>query len=368
MRNISYPRPVPRALFCHGGIRADTGQLLDFSANLNPLGPPWQVMLSIGRELSFARILQRRKGVALTCYPDPACSALARRLARLHGVSPSQVVVGNGASELIHALPRAFRARRAAIVEPTYTEYLRASLRAGARVSHWLAEGATFRLEPFDPEGADLIWLCNPNNPTGQLWPPGTLIPWVEAYPEMLFLVDESFLPFRADEPAHTLISAVDRLPNLIVIRSLTKLYTLPGLRLGYAVASAERARRLRGQLAPWSVNALAQIAGRIALDDGPFLTQTRAWLAEELGGFTQQVQACSACLEPVPSQANFVLLRLRGVTAAWLTQRLRERGIAVRDAFNFLGLDDRYVRVALRQADDNRRLFNELRSLFQES
>jgi threonine-phosphate decarboxylase len=144
----------------------------------------------------------------------------------------------------------------------------------------------------------------------------------------------------------------------------LTKVHALPGLRLGYAILNGLAADRLREALVPWSVNVLAQVAGMAALEDTDFLERTRRWLREELPVFTSQLQACGSRLRPLPSQANFLLLRLHRFTGAELTARLAERGIAIRDASNFPGLDDRYVRVAVRLPEENRRLVTELRAL----
>jgi L-threonine-O-3-phosphate decarboxylase len=350
MRQLPHPGPRPARLFHHGGSPAGGGPVLDFSASINPLGPPAPVLHALRRGLP-----------AVARYPDPDCAALTARLAARHGVDLAQVVAGNGSNELIHALPRAFRLRRAAVAEPTYTEYLRASLLAGAEVDHWLAEGDSFTPEPFDPGGADLVWVCNPNNPTGQLWPRDALVPWIGAFPRTLFAVDEAFLPFLAGEEDHSLIPALARLPNLVVLRSLTKLYALPGLRLGYAVAGPDLAERLRTQLVPWSVNTLAQAAGLAALDDALFLEQTYAWFRAALPCVADRLAGLGRRLEAVPSRAPFLLLRLRGLTAAGLAGTLREHGIVVRDASNFVGLDDRYVRVGLRSAPDNDRLVRTL-------
>jgi threonine-phosphate decarboxylase len=352
-------------LFRHGDrAAAEPGILLDFSVSLNPAGrygsPP-----PLRPSAVFDALLQ--VGWDMGRYPDPDCRALTARLAWLHGVEPAQVVVGNGANDLIYAAARALAPPQAAVVEPTYTEYLRASLLAGATVAHWLSEGEDFRPGPFDPGRANLVWLCNPNNPTGQLWPPGALADWIASLPGTVFVVDEAYLPFRADEAEHTLIPAVRRLANLVVLRSFTKVYALPGLRLGYAVSSPALAERLRAQVVPWSVNAVAQAVGAAALEDEAFLARTRAWLRETLGPFTAGLAGCSTCLRPLPSQANFVLVRLAEVASGWLARRLAERGIAVRDASNFVGLDDRYVRLSLRGPEDNQRLLRELRLLFLE-
>jgi threonine-phosphate decarboxylase len=327
--------------------------LLDFSTSLNPLGPPPAVYRALRRQL--------QGGAALEHYPDPACTVLRERLVALHGVAPNQVVLGNGSSELIQAIPLAFCCRRVAIVEPTYTEYLRASLLARAAVTHWLAEGDDFVPEPFDPEDAQLIWLCNPNNPTGRLWPHGVLPAWMAAHPGTLFVVDESFLPFRPDEAEHSLIPHLSRLPNLVVVRSLTKLYALPGVRLGYAVTSPEYADLLRARLVPWSVNAFAQVAGVAALKDQAYLGLTHAWFRSETQSVMAALQKLTLNLRVVPSEANFVLLRLRSVSSAWLLNKLRAHSIRVRDASNFIGLDEHYVRIGLHDSESNRSLVRQL-------
>jgi threonine-phosphate decarboxylase len=300
---------------------------------------------------------------AITHYPDTDCGALKKVLADRHGLAPDHFVVGNGSNDLIHAIARLFAIRQALIVEPTYTEYLRASLAAGQKPEHWLAEGDHFQAEPFRLGAGRLVWLCNPNNPTGHLWRRDQLTAWIAANPTTQFVVDEAFLPFRPDESNHTLIGVIDRLPNLAVLRSLTKLYTLPGLRLGYVVASSELAARIQAQLPTWSVNVLAQIAGIAGLGDQEFLTRTHAWLNAERSSFLKQLHALPG-VDPVPSQANFILLRLREHLAADVAGRLATRGIAVRDASNFIGLDNRYIRVSVRTHADNQRLAEELGTL----
>ncbi len=350
MRRHDGPVPPAARLFRHGGAPAGSSPLLDFSAGINPLGPPAAVLRAL------------RDPAAVVRYPDPVCRALAQRLSARHGVEPTQIVVGNGASEIIHALPRAFPASRVAIAEPTYTEYLRASRLTGASVTHWLPEDEGFRPAPFPVEDAGVVWFCNPNNPTGRLWPRGPVLDWIAAHPKALFVVDESFLPFRPDEDAHSLVPALAHAANLIVVRSLTKVYAIPGLRLGYAVTGAERAERLRAQLPPWSVNGLAQAAGLAALDDAPFLRRTHDWFVDEGRPFAECLRGLMPNVEPLPSEAPFVLLRLRGVTSARLAGRLRQAGVLVRDASNFVGLDGRHVRVAIRTAEENASLVGLLR------
>jgi threonine-phosphate decarboxylase len=373
MRRLCGDFRDPR-LFDHGGaVPGRRRGAIDFSISVNPLGPPRSVLGALRRALpDIAR------------YPDRDCGVLTERLAGLHGVEPGQIVVANGSTDLIHRLPLVLRPRRVAIAEPTFTEYLRASLAVGARIEHWVAGGADFEPKPFDAAGADLVWLCNPNNPTGCLWPRGSLVPWIDAQPYAIFVVDEAFLPFLAEEKYHTLIPALERLRNLVVLRSLTKLYAFPGLRLGYAVLPARPTGLVNVALRspPWSVNSLAQIAGLAALDDAEFLARTHAWLAAEHGRFVRRLAELSPDLQVVRSQANFILLRLRdapqtrragGVSprrsnapGSPLVAQLAKRRISVRDASNFVGLDDHYIRVAVRTRAENDRLVAALSTLLQ--
>lgn len=353
MHRLSRPVPLLPARFRHGGARRQ-GPLLDFSASVNPLGPPLSVLRALRRAVPH-----------VDRYPDPDCSQLVRSLAARYDLALDQVVVGNGSAELISALARAVHPQRTAIVEPTFTEYWRASALSGASVEHWLADGDGFDLAPFDLGGVDLVWLCNPNNPTGRLWPEDNLIPWITAHRQTVFAVDEAFLPFRADEPERSLIPQVrcGALPNLVVLRSFTKLFAMPGIRLGYAVAAPELVDRLRQYLAPWSVNSLAQAAGVAAVEDLEFVARTHVWQFLELDWMSRQL-AGIAGLEMVPSQANFILLRTRYGDAADLIRQLEERDLVVRDAANFVGLNERYLRLALRSRRENALLVRELLSL----
>ncbi|MBY0527599.1 MAG: pyridoxal phosphate-dependent class II aminotransferase [Gemmataceae bacterium] len=367
MRKIPAPYTDPTPLFRHGG--APRTGMLDFSASINPLGPPESVLRVLRRELP-----------SITHYPDPECRALTERLAKEHQVEPNQIVVGNGSNELIYAIARAFRPKRVAIAEPTYTEYLRASLLVGATVDHWVAEDDDFQLQAFPPDGADVVWLCEPNSPTGGLWA-DDLERWITTHPSTVFVVDEAFLPlvykkFYSSDPsflADTRVPRIASAPNLIVLRSLTKVFALPGLRLGYLVARPEFAASVRTQIPPWSVNVLAQQAGLAALDDNEFADRTHDWIGEVVGAFGDDtlvfedaLQASSDRLHPLRTVANFALVRVDGLSSTELVERLAGRGIAVRDASNFVGLDDRYVRISMRTAAENRLLCAELTSVLQ--
>jgi threonine-phosphate decarboxylase len=366
MRKIPRPYTDPSYLFRHGGT-ARPG-MLDFSVNVNPLGPPQSVLAAIREALpDIAR------------YPDPDCRELTQKLAAHHGVDPDQIVVGNGSNELIYAIARAFRPKRVAIAEPTYTEYLRASLSVGAEVDHWLAEGNDFKFKPFEPGKATLVWLCNPNNPTGSLWAGADyLARWIHDNPHTTFVVDEAFLAlceesFACRSLPRTLIGKLDRLPNLIVLCSFTKFYALPGLRLGYAVTQPELAKRLRKQLASWSVNALAQRAGLAAMQDQDFWHQTQCWFMGDIASGNGRAEKSfeaglrkASLLRPLTSHSSFVLVHIKRVRSDWLRAQMAQRGIAIRDASNFVGLDDSYIRLARRLPAENARLFTALHEILE--
>ncbi len=338
-------------LFRHGGEPDRTDSRLDFSVSVNPLGPPPTVLAALRENLD-----------SIALYPDPECGRLTRALAEHHDVPPERIVVGNGSSELIDLVARVLRPDRVAIVEPTYTEYLRASLLAGAAVDHWLPPAPDAPPSPFDPSPANLVWVANPNNPTGLFWSGGSLARWIGNWRDTIFVVDQAFLPFRADESAHSLVPATREMPNLIVLRSLTKFLGIPGLRLGYAVGPAPLMEQIRQQRVPWSVNALAQIAGEVGIRDGAFARQTHAWCASEPQRLHQELAVLSDSLEPCEPSANFILVRTRGkVNAVQLAGRLLEAGMRIRVADNFIGLDERYFRVGVRTRQDNERLVAEL-------
>src|SRR5262249_9509195 len=153
-------------------------------------------------------------------------------------------------------------------------------------------ESEDFQPKPFDPGGARMVWLCNPNNPTGRLWHSGRLLDWIKAHPSVDFIVDESFLPFRTDEPRHSLIRQAKRLGHLIVLRSLTKLFTLPGLRLGYLVTHPDHASALRSSQPWWPISVLSQVAGIAALKDKHFVRSTQTRLIRERKWFLQQLSS----------------------------------------------------------------------------
>lgn len=328
-----------------------TQPLIDFSTNLNPLGPPdW-----LGDAIASAM-------AGLTRYPDPGYQAARQAIARHEGVNPDQVLLTNGGAEAIFLAAGLHARCRAVIVEPSFSEYARACAAHGLAVTSLQLAPPAFDLDPARLDSplrqADVLFLCRPNNPTGTLPPRPAMESLLDAAQrqEVTVVVDEAFIDF-VDEPAAALTSLLPRFDNLILLRSMTKLYTLPGLRLGYLLADAQTVRRLQTGQPPWSVNHLSAALVAPLLADSDFLGRTHAWLREERPRL--QAGLLSLGLEVVPSRANFFLVRQGSGPSAGdaLLERLLQAGILARHTHNFPGLDGGWLRLALRGPADNDRL-----------
>ena len=326
-------------------------RILDFSASLNPLGPPEQLRSLVNRGLS-----------AVTHYPDPYSGALAAAIAAHHGLAPAQVVVGNGSTEILYALPRVLGVRRAVIPVPSYADYQVAARLAGLAIEPIaldLSDGFTCPWNAIEAalRGDEMVVLGQPNNPTGLMFDNDRLLALADGHPDTWFVVDEAFADFV--EGYRSLIHA--RRKNIVVVRSLTKFYAIAGLRLGYALADAEFSGRLRSFLPPWSVGTLAQCVGIGVLADSAYRQTTLREVVRLRQGLENGLRRLPG-VTLFPGAANFLLVRLEGgVDAVALEEKLLARGIAIRVCANFTGLDNRYFRVAVRTDKENQRLLEAL-------
>ncbi|MBI4242106.1 MAG: threonine-phosphate decarboxylase [Candidatus Rokubacteria bacterium] len=330
-------------------------RLLDFSASINPLG------LSPAVEAAITEALP-----AVIHYPDPEAAALREALASYHGLSPEQVLPANGSTELIYLLTRALAPGRSLILHPAFSEYEAALELAGARLEHELLDedhGFVPELPRLLPRlaGQDLVVLANPNNPAGSLIPKPTLLALAEAAHEAgaTLVVDEAFIDFVEEA---SLKKELAHFPRLVLLRSLTKCFALPGLRVGYALASAELVARLSRWKGPWSVNALAGAAGIAALADREYQERFRLlvprWREEFQGGLQRFGQ-----LRVFPAVANYLLARLLdpGLSAPVLKARLLRERIAIRDCTSFRGLGPAFIRLAVRRPEEQALLLEAL-------
>lgn len=324
--------------------------LLDFSANINPFGPSPLVRQALAT-------------LPLERYPDRESLALRRVLGQLHRVNPTQIVTGNGSAELIHLAALAFLrpGDSALVLGPTFGEYARAARLAGAAVGQWNAspaDGFAFHPSAIAAQLAErhrVVFVCNPNNPTGQFLPKETIATWAAAYPETIFIVDEAYIAFTPG--LHSVFEA--NAENILVLRSMTKDYALAGLRLGYAIGSAKLIATLTAVRPPWNVNALAQAAGLAALRDGAHLVATLAQLRREKELLVAGLERLG--YTPVPSWTHFFLLPVDQGTAFRAT--LLRHGLLVRDCASF-GLPE-YIRIAPRRPAENLCLLEVLQEYF---
>ncbi|WP_243311960.1 cobyric acid synthase [Fundidesulfovibrio agrisoli] len=327
--------------------------ILDFSASINPLGPPEWLRPAISSAVS-----------SLVHYPDPHCRELLAAASARYGVPEAQLVAGNGTSDLLFALARAMKgkgATHAVIPAPAYVDYRTACERAGLAAESLILNHADgFRLDEaalldtLRPGSA--AFLGRPGNPTGRDVPADTVRRLAAARPDCLFVADEAFGSFV--EGFESLVR--DRPANVAVLLSLTKMFAIPGLRLGLLCAGDDLAGLVRAQLSPWSVNTLAQAVGLRAMADREFEARSR----ENAAALRRELAAGLAALpgiEVFPGAANYLLCRLEKPDVPALRARLLTRRIAIRDCSNFEGLDARFFRVAVRARDDNERLLEAL-------
>lgn len=345
------------------GRRASS--LLDFSASINPLGPSSKVR----------RLLAREAEGLIRHYPDPECGNLRRALASRWRLSPRHFVIGNGSIELIHLLPRVLQCRSALIVGPTFSEYGAALSLAGAQAQLLSARKRDGYRPPLDKagkwiqsaarraQGASAVFLCNPNSPTGQACEPGDLEELVRQAGQsgVWMILDETFMEYCE---SLSLLPVLHRYPRLIVLRSFTKFYGLPGLRIGYGVCAPSLAEVLRRHQPPWSVNGYAQAAAEAAMNDRPYVRRSLAFMEAERERVSMRLSGIPG-LRVFPSRANFLLLELPDLhQASGVAAVLRQQGLLVRDCSRVPGLTTRSIRVAIRTEPENDRMVVALRRL----
>ena len=347
----------------HGGDVYSASEILgnldvvDFSANINPLGVPDSV-----HEVIVQNIDRLRN------YPDPKCRKLREAIGEFHGIHPDQVVCGNGGADIIFRLVYSIRPKRALIPVPTFSEYGEALEKNGSDVNY-------FELAyPFDITDAlleelkkgeyDFLVICNPNNPTGSLID-NDLMNEIMNYTKennIYVLLDECFYDMTDDEMGlNSLISDIDKYPNLIILKSLTKLYAIPGLRLGYGISSdTDLISKIATIGQPWSVNVMAELAGCAALKDYIYRSKSIHYLKKEREYLYNGLKELG--FEVWKSNANYIFFRVEGCNN--LDELLFHKYILLRHCDTYKGLNSEYYRAAVKSRVENNYLLHSLKKV----
>ncbi len=332
--------------FKHGGdIYEKPGINLDFSINVNPLGMPDEIKEAVIQDIdSYSR------------YPDPHCRDLRKALAEHHKIKKDQILCGNGAADCIFRICAAKKPNKVLVLAPTFSEYERPVQLFGGRIFEYALDPQKDFLLSADflealTEDLDMVFLCNPNNPTGRLVPKGLMEQIAKRCQarDITLVIDECFLPLSSGT---SMIDQLESYSNLLILRAFTKLYAMAGLRLGYLLGAAKNIQEIEGFGAEWSVSIPAQTAGISALSLEPewsdqtnhFILEERDWMIERLKGLGAKVY---------PSETNFILLSHE----VDLFEKLKEQGILVRNCANFTGLDESFIRIGLKTRGDNEKL-----------
>ncbi|KZE38459.1 hypothetical protein AV656_05995 [Bhargavaea cecembensis] len=316
-------------------------QVLDFSENVNPLGIPEEI------RKSWPSLLE-----ALPHYPDPEGEPFLSAAASYHGVPRKRVLAGNGAAELFSVIADRYRGRSALLIHPTFSEYRATLLSKGAKCTDLVTDPA----DPKFPEDrvlermkdADVLYVCNPNNPTGVRIPEETIRRLAEhgLRTGCELVIDEAFMDFAGEE--YSFIPRLEEFPNTVVIRSMTKMYGIPGIRLGYMIGSPNRIAGHRNAVPHWNVNGIAARIGSLCFGEEEFRQRAVRYCREErqqLAGFLEAA-GCTV----TDSETNYISFRPNG--SPGLYRGLLGQGIVLRHSENFLGMDGAWFRVGIKERE----------------
>ncbi len=333
------------------GAGIDPEGIIDFSASVAPLGPSPKALKAINKAVS-----------GLSNYPEPVAEEFIKEVAKYHSLPERAFAAGNGSVEFIYLVARLFAPGRALIVEPAFSEYRRALEIAGVEAVSFMTDEDFYSvntdrlLGEIESGSFKMLFIANPSNPAGDLTPNSELLRIIDACEETgtLMVLDEAFCDFSE---AASLKTATWGYKKLLILRSMTKFFSLAGLRLGYIIAHPETAGFIRDSLPPWSVNSLAAAAGTASLKDEEHIKLVREWYTSEKTPFFSALTGIKG-LSVLPSAANFFAVQIEAGygpgTASLLRTELLSKGILIRDLSNFRGLGDTFFRVALRGREEN--------------
>ncbi len=339
--------------FSHGGnIYIYEKKLIDFSANINPLGLPGGVKSSLCENMD-----------AVLHYPEHDGASLAGMIAARRGIKKENILIGNGSAELIYLVTAAFKPESVLIPSPTFSEYERAAAASGSRIKFLKLNSQKGFMPDSKLDEADILFICRPNNPTGNM-----IVEDIEKIEESagkIAVIDEAFMDFLPEDANISLLKRAAESEKLIVLRTFTKFFAIPGLRIGYAAGRDDNIARLRKHCPPWNVNSFALLAAELALQNTEYVKKTISFIEKERTFLFNEISGIKN-LTPYPSLANFILIKVEAAdsTSSILQKELISEGILVRDCKNFRGLSDAHIRVAVRSRRENNKLLKALRKV----
>ena len=329
------------------------GPVLDFSVNLNPLGPPAIIKEKWG-EL-FEEIEQ---------YPSVEGDGVDRYYQTIYGISPDNFLAGNGSTELIYLIPRVLRFKRVAVFAPSFHDYERASLLSGAKVVRCPLSPHDYFAFPAEDQlitllkKVDALWIARPNNPTGSLFSMELILQLARTFPEKWFIIDEAFIQFLDNWKNNSFLAAKPE-ANVLVLNSLTKFYAIAGLRLGGLMGSEPVISRMKKAKEPWTINGIADRVASLLVQCVDYDDETRVAVREEKRRVFTRLENLDGVF-PFSASANYILCQwLKTDDLDDLLGYLLSNGLYVRDCRNFPGLGENFFRMGLKTADDNDRLLS---------
>lgn len=339
----------------HGGNVYQYADCLDFSANCNPLGTPESVKQAVIQSLD-----------RISDYPQVGCAPLREAIGSFLGVNSEHIICGNGAADLIFSLCRAKKPKKALVLAPTFAEYEQALRSVDCEVEYFeLDEKNDFQVtESFLDRltcDLDMIFLCNPNNPTGILTEREFLLEVLKSCQRwnILMVVDECFLDFVKEPEEYTLRAWLSRYPDLFLLKAFTKRYAMAGIRLGYGLCkNRELLDQMEAVTQPWNVSSIAQAAGIAALKEKTYVEAGRKLVFQEADYLKKELKRLGLIV--YPSQANYIFFKGPGD----LFDACVGKGILIRDCSNYPGLGKGYFRAAVKRHEENLKLVNALEEI----
>lgn len=339
----------------HGGYYGKNHQeIIDFSVNINPLGVPETLIEKLKKELE-----------EMVRYPEIDGASGKEVLAQYLDLKNENLILGNGATELIYLFARTLKPEKVLIVKPTFTEYDKAFKLAGSSIyDYYTKDENSFNIQieelvsKIEEVKPNVLVLCNPNNPTGVFTESNELITILEKLKEInaCLFIDESFIDFTDKASCIPLIEKY----NIFILRSMTKIFAVPGLRLGYGIGREDIIFKLNKMKEPWTINSLAIKSVPVLLDDSQYLKKTQQWFSEEKQFLYNELKNITN-IKVFKSETNFFLIKLLRYNSSSLNEYLLTKKIFIRNCDSFQGLSDKYMRIAVRTREENIKIVSEM-------